>query len=211
MKKKAAGALILAVLLILGAKLLGQKNQSAGGMTKRTSISNSFSASGTALASPVPSKETESTPRPFRINEPQEDIPSGTREINETTERATEKPAEKPTARKLTNTPAPKNNDRKSTPKTTVTQKPNAASTPKKPSAKQKAPTRKPVKKSPTKAPVKQQSTDASYILNKNTKKFHYPWCPSVEQMKEKNKIYYHGPRQRVINKGYKPCKRCNP
>lgn len=49
------------------------------------------------------------------------------------------------------------------------------------------------------------------YILNKNTDKFHYSWCSSVGQMKEKNKIYFTGTRTEVINKGYAPCKNCNP
>lgn len=52
---------------------------------------------------------------------------------------------------------------------------------------------------------------DADYILNKNTKKFHYPWCSSVSDMKEKNKKSFHGSRDDVISAGYKPCKRCNP
>lgn len=52
---------------------------------------------------------------------------------------------------------------------------------------------------------------DCDYILNKSTKKFHYPSCPSVKQMKEKNKIYFTGDRKEVIQKGYQPCGRCNP
>ena len=51
----------------------------------------------------------------------------------------------------------------------------------------------------------------ATYILNKNTKKFHYPSCSSVEDMKEKNKLEFTGSRDEVINMGYVPCKRCKP
>ena len=50
-----------------------------------------------------------------------------------------------------------------------------------------------------------------SYILNKNTDKFHYSWCHSVNQMKEKNKIYFNGTRSEAINKGYSPCGNCHP
>ena len=50
-----------------------------------------------------------------------------------------------------------------------------------------------------------------SYILNTNTKKFHYPDCSSVSDMKEKNKEEYTGSRDDLIAKGYKPCGRCNP
>ncbi|MBQ6221808.1 MAG: hypothetical protein IJJ44_04270 [Solobacterium sp.] len=54
-------------------------------------------------------------------------------------------------------------------------------------------------------------STSASYIANTNTYKFHYTWCKSVNQMKEKNKWYYEGSRDYLISLGYVPCKNCNP
>lgn len=50
-----------------------------------------------------------------------------------------------------------------------------------------------------------------TYILNKNTKKFHYPYCSSVDDMKETNKLEFTGSRDYVINQGYVPCQRCNP
>lgn len=50
-----------------------------------------------------------------------------------------------------------------------------------------------------------------TYILNTNTKKFHYPSCSSVKQMKESNKQVYTGSREDIISQGYDPCKRCNP
>lgn len=49
------------------------------------------------------------------------------------------------------------------------------------------------------------------YVLNTNTKKFHYPDCGSVKQMKESNKQFYTGSRDDVIAQGYDPCKKCNP
>ena len=49
------------------------------------------------------------------------------------------------------------------------------------------------------------------YIINKNTKKFHYSNCKSVKQMKEKNKWYYNGTRQSVLDMGYSSCQNCNP
>jgi DNA-entry nuclease len=49
------------------------------------------------------------------------------------------------------------------------------------------------------------------YILNINTKKFHYSDCSSVKQMSEKNKEEYEGSREELIEDGYEPCKRCNP
>lgn len=59
-----------------------------------------------------------------------------------------------------------------------------------------------------TSAPV---STGTEYILNTNTKKFHYPSCSSVKQMKASNKKEYIGSRDDLIAQGYDPCKKCNP
>jgi DNA-entry nuclease len=50
-----------------------------------------------------------------------------------------------------------------------------------------------------------------SYIANKNTKKFHYSWCYTIDLMNESNKYYYNGTREEMIDKGYKPCLKCNP
>lgn len=55
------------------------------------------------------------------------------------------------------------------------------------------------------------ESPACNYVANKNTKKFHYPSCSSVSDMKESNKLYYEGTRDELINQGYEPCKRCNP
>lgn len=54
-------------------------------------------------------------------------------------------------------------------------------------------------------------AASANYIANKNTKKFHYPSCDSVSEMKESNKLYFEGTRDELISQGYSPCKRCNP
>ena len=54
-------------------------------------------------------------------------------------------------------------------------------------------------------------TAQAYYILNTNTKKFHYPTCSSVKDMKEENKLELHGTRDEVIANGYSPCGRCNP
>lgn len=54
-------------------------------------------------------------------------------------------------------------------------------------------------------------SAEKTYVLNKNTKKFHYPECPSADTIKPKNKEVFTGDRQTLIDQGYAPCKRCNP
>lgn len=53
--------------------------------------------------------------------------------------------------------------------------------------------------------------TTNTYILNKNTKIFHYSYCSSVNQMKDSNKREEKATREEMINKGYKPCSKCNP
>lgn len=57
---------------------------------------------------------------------------------------------------------------------------------------------------------VQIDSTD-NYVLNKNTKVFHYPYCSSVDKMKDSNKKEMKATRDEMIDKGYKPCGRCNP
>ena len=52
---------------------------------------------------------------------------------------------------------------------------------------------------------------DADYILNKNTNKFHYPDCSSVQRMERSNMELFDGERKEVIDMGYEPCGRCNP
>lgn len=54
-------------------------------------------------------------------------------------------------------------------------------------------------------------STGTDYVLNTNSKKFHYPFCGSVKKMKAKNTAYYNGTRDEVIAKGYDPCGNCHP
>lgn len=58
---------------------------------------------------------------------------------------------------------------------------------------------------------VVSDSPDTKYILNTNTKKFHYPTCSSVKDMKDKNKKESSETRDTIISQGYVPCKRCKP
>lgn len=57
---------------------------------------------------------------------------------------------------------------------------------------------------------VPDETGEAPYIGNKNSKKLHYADCPSVDDMKDKNKVEFYS-RDEAINQGYEPCKRCNP
>lgn len=49
------------------------------------------------------------------------------------------------------------------------------------------------------------------YVLNTNSKKFHYPTCGSAKRISAKNRQDYHGTRQEVIAMGYDPCGNCDP
>lgn len=70
-------------------------------------------------------------------------------------------------------------------------------------------PTEPPQTEPPTNAPVETVTQD--YILNTNTKKFHYPTCSSAKDIKSSNRSDYSGTREEIINQGYKPCGRCHP
>jgi DNA-entry nuclease len=51
-----------------------------------------------------------------------------------------------------------------------------------------------------------------SYIGNRNSHVFHYPYCDSVSDMKEKNKVYFEdATRDEVMEQGFRPCQRCKP
>ncbi len=49
------------------------------------------------------------------------------------------------------------------------------------------------------------------YILNTNSKKFHYTYCRSAGAIKESNKKEFTGTREEIIKLGYDPCGNCNP
>lgn len=71
-----------------------------------------------------------------------------------------------------------------------------------------------PVQEEPVQEEPEEQTTvsnGTTYILNTNTKKFHYPSCSSVDQMSDKNRQEFTGTRDEVIAMGYDPCGRCNP
>lgn len=53
--------------------------------------------------------------------------------------------------------------------------------------------------------------TEVTYVLNRNTKKFHKPGCSSVKDMAAKNRVDSGSSREEIIASGYVPCKRCKP
>ena len=61
----------------------------------------------------------------------------------------------------------------------------------------------------PTEPDDEQQGTH--YVLNTNTKKFHYPNCHSAKKISEKNREDFYGTREELIAMGYSPCGNCDP
>ena len=55
------------------------------------------------------------------------------------------------------------------------------------------------------------EATEASYVLNTGTERFHLPSCSSVAKMKRSNRQSFTGTRQELIDQGYSPCGECNP
>ena len=64
-----------------------------------------------------------------------------------------------------------------------------------------------------TEPPASEETKDngRDYVVNKSTKKFHYPSCSSADDIKDSNRWEYHGTRDDLIGMGYVPCKRCDP
>lgn len=56
-----------------------------------------------------------------------------------------------------------------------------------------------------------QEPKEQTYILNKNTKKFHKPECSSVDDIKAENKSGFTGTREELIEDGFDPCGKCRP
>lgn len=55
------------------------------------------------------------------------------------------------------------------------------------------------------------ENDDNHYVVNKKSKKFHYPSCNGVQSMNEKNKLNFYGTREEAIAQGYEPCGMCDP
>ena len=56
-----------------------------------------------------------------------------------------------------------------------------------------------------------QQQTNASYVLNTSTMKFHYPNCKDVKKIAPDNYATFDGTSDEAQAKGYSSCGHCNP
>ena len=162
-----------------------------GGTSENTRQAGFSSTSGPVIEkTQAPTQEPTPDPTP-------EPTPSPTLEP---TPRPTPEPTPSPTPR-----PSPE-----PTPKPTSkpTAKPTPESAPEPSSEPAPESTPEPTSE-PTPEPTPIPGRD--YVLNKNTKKFHYPNCSSVKDMKAKNRRDYNGTRDEIISMGYSPCGRCKP
>lgn len=56
-----------------------------------------------------------------------------------------------------------------------------------------------------------ESAVEKTYILNRNSRKFHLEDCENAATIKDKNKENYTGTRDMLIAQGYTPCGACNP
>lgn len=56
-----------------------------------------------------------------------------------------------------------------------------------------------------------QEEERIEYVLNTNTRKFHYPACKSVKTIKQENLATFSGTRDVLIGQGYSSCGNCKP
>lgn len=59
--------------------------------------------------------------------------------------------------------------------------------------------------------PQPQKGSGMEYVLNTNTRKFHYPTCSSAGSIKPQNLGSFSGTRDALIGQGYSPCGNCKP
>ena len=58
---------------------------------------------------------------------------------------------------------------------------------------------------------TKASSSYNTYAYSAKSDKFHYPSCRYAKQINSENYCEYTGTRQGMLDKGYQPCKNCNP
>ena len=73
------------------------------------------------------------------------------------------------------------------------------------------APAEEPDSDETTPEDTSSEEESRTYILNKNTQKFHLPDCSGVADIKPRNKETFTGDRDTLLERGYEPCGSCNP
>lgn len=144
--------------------------------------------------------EKQTTAKPTTTKQKTTTQKETTTEIKTTTQKATTtKKAE--TTKKVVTTQKPT-----TTKKVTTTKK---ATTKQKPTTTKKVTTTK--KKVVTTKKASYIATDARYVLNTKSKKFHYPSCHSAAKISAENYAEFDGTRDEIMGRGYTPCGNCDP
>lgn len=63
----------------------------------------------------------------------------------------------------------------------------------------------------PSPAAAPDRDVTGTWVLNTSSMRFHLPGCSSIPTIKEKNRSDFTGPREVLIEQGYKPCGVCKP
>lgn len=69
----------------------------------------------------------------------------------------------------------------------------------------------KPQKPTEQETQASSSQTSSTYVLNTNSKKFHYPDCSSAKKISSKNRAESNKSRDTLIAEGYSPCGNCDP
>ena len=194
--------ILLLVTVIAAALVLAAGCASLSGKAKKQFQSTdrtiyTFVPTQTDSATSLPESTSTAAPAPVRATAPSQ--AATLKPTAAPTQAATVAPTQAPTT-------APTKTATKA-PTAVPTQAPTAAPTQAPTAAPTQAPTAAPTK-APTKAPEPEITTP--YVGNANSKVFHSAGCSSVRDMKAKNRVPLSS-RESAIEKGYKPCQRCNP
>ncbi len=216
-KWKALPAVAVSVPLALGVLGLATANPEKEDLSSKNATQTTVVETEVTLEEPsIESAAIEVTPSPVPIDtptpipnvtptptpEPTEATTTAAPTTKETTKETT-KPTTKATTKAATKAETKATEAPKETPETSVEIKVEGKKVTKAPAAVTDLP-------APT-ASLKETSEEQDYILNTSRKKFHYPDCPSVKQMSEKNKQTRHCTREKLINEGYDACGNCHP
>ena len=161
------------------------------------STTKSTEASAEILTQPT---ETE-MPTPVVTEPPVTEVPTQ----KPTEPPVTEAPTQKPTEPPVTEAPTQKPTEPPVT--EAPTQKPTEPPVTEEPTQK---PTEPPVTEAPTEPTTKVES-EGNYVLNTDTKKFHFPGCAWGKKIDAENREEFCGTREELIEDGYSPCGHCDP
>lgn len=217
-KWKALPAVAVSVPLALGVLGLATANPEKDDLSSKNAMQTTVVETEVTQEEPsIESAAIEVTPSPVPIDTPTPiptvtptptPVPTPTPEPTETTTAApTTKETTKETAKPTTKATTKAETKATEAPKETAAP---ANEAPKESKKTTKGPAVVADPPAPTES-LKETSEEQDYILNTSKKKFHYPDCPSVKQMSEKNKQTRHCTREKLINEGYDACGNCHP